>query len=374
MILVALPNAAVADPPITAGDGTAGSCTEDALRSAVDAAETGGGAIRFRCGKEPVTISLTVAIQDPTYGLVALSIPDNTTIDGGGLITLEGAQAAVSLLIRGDARVVLSNLSVVGGSFRADLIRNSGHLTIDNSRFVPPAVTAGVPFTGRISSDGELIVQNSVFSNLFPFGAVLFIENNGFLRVSDSAFLNNQPTHSVIESRGAVDVKNTVFSGNRGGGAGAILSRDGATSLVIDNSDFSDNRGNLGAAAILSSNPTVIKNSTFSGNFGSERGAISAGPLTVIHCKIFNNFSQAHGGGIAAFGPLEVVNSEIFDNRASSYGGGIAANGSVRVTNSIVTTNSAPIGGGIYTVNEAPTLIRTTVTDNTPDDIFIRQQ
>src|SRR5437763_1953306 len=57
------------------GDGTPGSCTDAALTSAL----SGGGLVTFNCGPSPVTI----VISEKT-------ISDDTTIDGGGLVTLSG--------------------------------------------------------------------------------------------------------------------------------------------------------------------------------------------------------------------------------------------------------------------------------------------
>ena len=91
---LALPVPAMA--AIVVGDGTAASCTELALRNALLVAGNEGGAtIRFQCGKAPVTIAL-IATGDLRTGAgyllepAVLTPPNKTTIDGGGLIALEG--------------------------------------------------------------------------------------------------------------------------------------------------------------------------------------------------------------------------------------------------------------------------------------------
>ena len=90
LVLVALfasPPSAGAANPLTVGNGTAASCTETALQFALAfAAIHGGGTIKFNCGRAPVIITLTDT----------LTIPNNTTIDGGGLITL--SRSSTSLL------------------------------------------------------------------------------------------------------------------------------------------------------------------------------------------------------------------------------------------------------------------------------------
>src|SRR5262245_36909214 len=76
---------------LTVGDGTAASCTEWAVRQALSvAAASGGRTIRFRCGDDPLAISLTELAEVRDIGPVLIVAPENTTIDGGGVITLAG--------------------------------------------------------------------------------------------------------------------------------------------------------------------------------------------------------------------------------------------------------------------------------------------
>src|SRR5437870_2133120 len=64
--LLALPRPALAEKPITVGDGTPASCTEMALKNALIIAEAQGGAtINFECGEGPVTITVTEGLIIP---------------------------------------------------------------------------------------------------------------------------------------------------------------------------------------------------------------------------------------------------------------------------------------------------------------------
>jgi hypothetical protein len=81
LVFFALPQSALAARTIKVGDGTAASCTEAALRNALILA--GGersSIIQFKCGAKPVVITVAAT----------LTIPDNTTINGNALITLDG--------------------------------------------------------------------------------------------------------------------------------------------------------------------------------------------------------------------------------------------------------------------------------------------
>src|SRR5688500_194529 len=74
--LVAAPDAVHA----VVGDGSAASCTEAALASALTAALSAGGEVTFNCGGAAHTILLTSS----------KNLNANVAINGGGLITLDG--------------------------------------------------------------------------------------------------------------------------------------------------------------------------------------------------------------------------------------------------------------------------------------------
>jgi hypothetical protein len=110
--------AAIASPqlveagPIKVGNGTAASCTEFALRAAlVVASADRGGTIRFKCGNSPAIIGIRER----------LTIPDNTTIDGNGLITLDGGH--VTDLVRVDAASTVALIDVCINNRRGGFVR-----------------------------------------------------------------------------------------------------------------------------------------------------------------------------------------------------------------------------------------------------------
>jgi Chlamydia polymorphic membrane protein (Chlamydia_PMP) repeat len=68
-----------AEPATVIGDGTAASCTSQAVVAAVAA----GGMITFSCGPSPVTITMTATAK-------VRNTSARVVIDGGGLVTLSG--------------------------------------------------------------------------------------------------------------------------------------------------------------------------------------------------------------------------------------------------------------------------------------------
>jgi hypothetical protein len=134
---VTLPQPALAAPPIVVGEGTPASCTEMALKNALIFAETVGGAtIRFRCGGEALTIALSEPTTTHPFGWpVMLGIPNNTTVDGGGLIGLDGTHTGTVAFVDRDTTVVLKHLSIINGrgGHGGGGIINFGTLTVDHS-------------------------------------------------------------------------------------------------------------------------------------------------------------------------------------------------------------------------------------------------
>jgi hypothetical protein len=83
------------------GDGSAGSCTEAALRTAVN----NGGVVTFSCGGAH---TITMGSQ--------LTISDDTTIDGGGEITLSGGNGTRILAVAPNVTLTLQNITLRDGN------------------------------------------------------------------------------------------------------------------------------------------------------------------------------------------------------------------------------------------------------------------
>ena len=306
LLVLPLPWPAFGAPPIRVGNGTAGSCTEGALRNALTIAETlGGGTIRFMCGRAPVIIPVTET----------LTIPDDTRIDGGGLITLEAAPIDnfflfPTVVVEVNTSVVLSNLSVIGGF---QVLVSSGTLIVSHS-----SVSGAV--THNISNGGTLVVVDSVICC-----EVSDVVGGGIFNVGGTFF-----------------IRNSTFSNSLGGG----IYNEGQG--IIVNSQFANNRFPEG-----------------------EGGAIwNAGTLTVYDSTFTDNSALSRGGAISNNGTLTIYDSTISGNTAGE-GGGIYNAGTLVVHDSTITGNIARrSGGGVLTCcGGTTTLLDTVVSGNTPDDV-----
>ena len=305
------------------GTGTAASCTDGAL----DHALTGGGTVTFNCGG-PATIDISTGTGTKTIGA-------NTTIDGGGLITISGGDSV--------------------GVFRV----NSGiTFTVNNL-----TIANGFAFGGGIENYGTTTVINCTLSGnrgRSPFSECSFCGAGGIL-------------YGTGQNPGTTTVTNSTFTGNSGAAGGGIGSEglaqlQGASLLTVTNSTFTGNIGAIGGGIGISSSKatTTVTNSTFTGN-----NAVGGGV----------------GGGIGGFGASLTVTNSTFTGNSSGppllgvSGGGIGQlGGSLTVTNSTFIGNSgfsgpnggdAPSGGGIAVgidVTPPPLLRNTLLANNTPGD------
>jgi predicted outer membrane repeat protein len=335
------------------GDGTPASCTEQALLDALEAARVlGGGTIRFRCGPDPVTIALSPVTNDS----VPLAVPDNTVIDGDGLITIDGGYRLIQ--IDSGISVRLTELAI--GIVQID---NWGDLTIERSFFC-------CGWFSGILNYGTLTVKHSTFSNMGPFRTP--IQNVGNATFNHTTFRQNWGT---ISNSGTLGVKNSSWFDNYIDGTGGIRNEG---TLTVDNTEFSEN-GGIGAGALINSGSFAIKNSVFHHNFGNNDGPgvirNKGSALSTIDNSHFsgNQNNGFRGGAIANNAGTLIIRRSSFTGNRAYYGGAISTEASLKLIDSTITGNTADFdGGGIYVDGITPTLIRTPVTGNTPDDIFIR--
>lgn len=175
---------------------------------------TGGGKLTFNTG------AATIVLQQGTLPTIAT----NSTIDGGGNITISGSNTFRILYINGTGALTLRNLTVSNG----------------------------------YSSGGD--------------GGAIF--NSGTLNVTSCKFFNNQTSASwsggAIITYGPLNITNSEFGGNKGGGGGAVYPRWANSVTTITDCNFHDNEaihpsgsGYGGALLLWDGTDVTISNSTF---------------------------------------------------------------------------------------------------------------
>jgi hypothetical protein len=141
----------VSSPRTVVGDGTAASCTGDAVIEAVAA----GGVITFDCGPDPITITL-----DRPAKIVNDTGPE-IVIDGGGLVTLSGA---------GRTRILYMNTCDEAQKFTTSHCQDQDHprLTVQNITFIDANSKSEEEFDGGgaiWARGGRLKLVNTRFFN-----------------------------------------------------------------------------------------------------------------------------------------------------------------------------------------------------------------
>jgi len=310
----------VSKPTSVVGAGTAASCTEEAFAAAV----AGGGIVTFDCGPTPVTITVTSEVM----------VSQDTTIDGGKLVTLSGGQSTRILHIAS-----AWNLA-------------TPLLTVQNLTFAD-GFTTDVPNTTSTAQGGAAI-----------------FEDGGSLTVIDCTFANNQCASS------GQDV------------SGGAINGQGVGTLIVEGSTFTGNSGSNGGAVGTQDENVTVVNSTFLGNSatgtggnpgnGGDGGALSFDGATVSLSLCGDTFSENYAGAqggavfrVAYHDELVNIDRSTFDGNSvdpsvGNAGGLYLEYATIAMTATTISRNSAHFGGGIWIGHNAVAeLTNDTIADNT---------
>ncbi len=303
------------------GTGTPESCTE----VMVDAALVGGGLVTFDCGPDPWTITLSAQ----------KAISFDTTIDGGNLINLEGAALNRLFTVNLGSALTLRHISLAGGNaLTGGAIYNDGTLNLIDVSLAGNNAPAGAG--GAIINQGLLTVIDSLFSYNSAGGSAGAILNNGTAEISGSSLIYNWAGDGgAIANSGILNLHDTEFIGNiaeEGGGAAikntGNLFQDGCT---FSSNLSSDPQSGIGGGIYnTESGAAIILTSTFMGNSALVGGGVyNAGQMTVEKCTFEANYATGSGGGmvIVSTTPTMVNNSTFSGNTAGTVGGGVDIDG-----------------------------------------------
>lgn len=210
-------------------------------------------------------------------------------------------------------------------------ILNHGNLKIDQTSFYKNHAVSG----GAVFNNGILGLNSSVFigNSGKDGGAIYSLEKS--VNVTNCSFKNNYATGAggaICKNGGIMNVKFTIFTGNSGFAGGALYSIYSVTN--IKNCVFSTNGkqadNTMGGGVYLYAGKMVIKDSTFTGNTGSQGAAIENGEnMQVMGCKFIKNKAHDVGGVIMNdyLTHLTVKSSTFLSNGGTQYGGNVLYNG-----------------------------------------------
>ena len=364
------------------GDGTQASCTDAAFTAAL----VGGGAISFSCGTAPHQIILVNAKT------IAAGV--NTTIDGGGLITLS-AHGSRHFVVQAGATLALKNISLANGAVAGDggSIFNSGTTLIERST-LRNNQTDVLHSGGAIVSYGTLTITDSLFEdNQGGAGGAVYPRWTGSrTTVVNSTFRRNKTISTVSGWGGAfllwdgapLDIQDSVIETNAADFGGGIYNFPGSV-ITMTRTAVRANTAQYGAGiyneraqlnireSILSENQAV----RFGGGIDNRGGVVSIN--TSLLSKNGVSYLEGAGGGVNNWysyiaatvttvqGTLVMTDSTLSTNNAGQRAGGLYNSGTAQLTRVTVDGNVAPRGAGIF--NEGTLEISTsTLSDNAAAD------
>ncbi|WP_206025238.1 choice-of-anchor Q domain-containing protein [Micromonospora zingiberis] len=316
------------------GTGTAASCTESALRTAV----TRGGHVTFKCGD---AAKIQVSRE--------LSVTKTTVIDGGGKVTLDGRGKNRILVAEDRTTLSVRNLTFVNGAAEQSDSRKTGTGGAVAGRYQSRVEVIGSTFRNNtagigggavaVHTDSSLSITRSTFTgNSSWYGGAVYSLLSP-LSVVNSTFTDNSTTTSgglgdggaigtdgakpIGQSGGVIQICGSTIRNNtgHGNGGGAYLWAYAPDKIIVERTTFSGNRvkpngrgGNgAGGAARLSMGPDTGRN----------------GSIIVRQSSLLSNTSDGNGGALYldCFPTCAISNSTIHGNTAKDYGGAIFGDG-----------------------------------------------
>lgn len=363
----------------TVGDGTSGSCTEQALHdaiAAVNAAEA-GGTVDFDCGGAH-TITLTSSVF----------VSNTMILDGGGEITLSGADSVRVLELDNDVDFVLQRVIIRDGFVPAGAENESGAGLLapwfgtlkvidavfenNHSASLEHDVGGGAIYAGGLT---EAIISGTTFANNSGSTGGAMLNRSSNLRVIDSVFVDNSATTWAED-------------GQYGNGGGLYIDRmwlDAPIDFVICGSIFERNHAKVHGSALFSYNlegsgATIDRCSFIDNDMADSPGGGTGSvyhegvPLLLLNSTFAGNHTDAHAGGLFLGGgsDAEVRNCTFVGNTTPGNAGALwVGDGNVQVWSSSFADNRADYGPVFFKgQNGALTLTNVLLANNGTDNEF----
>jgi hypothetical protein len=370
----------------TVGDGSAASCTEAALRAAVES----NGVVKFNCGPAPTTIAISRTIDVPTARDTVIDGENRVTLDGGGNARIF---SLVQLNYRTNTRgltlqhITLRNGRAPGGGYVAPDPAHPGcaygyatgsgaaievrdaRLHVIDVRFQGNAAASPGPDVagGAIFAAGSLdvmIIGSQFLGNSGSNAGAIGTEQSN-LRVYNSEFTGNaangvSPSSEPPDAASCPGVNGPGQWGAGGNGGAILIDGSDDTDVIVCGSTFAGNRatglaGALFRTANIAPRRTSIDRSTFQGNAARQGGALfimNSVPLEISATTFSANSAVAFGAAHLQNSQFTIVNSTFSGNLATQGVGGAlfssGSSGSSLILNSTFANNQALGGPGNF--------------------------
>ncbi|MDC0358985.1 hypothetical protein OAO01_09220, partial [Oligoflexia bacterium] len=392
----------VSSPDQVVGDGTAASCTEAALSSAI----AQGGTTTFNCGTAPVTISLSSEKK----------ITKDTILDGGGLVTLSGAgKTRILSMDTGNfesttPHLTVQRLTFTGGKAKGTAVRlgtdvdggggaiyyYGGSVTAIDCIFsengaaeLGPDVGGGAIYGVGVGT--TTVVGCQIDGNRASNGGAIGALHTGL------AIYNSTITNNVATGHGAnyQDDQNKQ-QGHGGNGGALVMDGNGRTLSICGTTIQGNSAGALGGALFRTgyeSEPSIIDRCTIDSNTvrdssdadlpnGAGALYIQGTTVSLSSSTVSNNSSRAFAGvwilghGASAPAVANLTNVTIMGNathprddftkRGIGAGVIIGSDTTGTLSNCTIYSNQAQFGSGI--INASPLTIKNSIIANHADN------
>ncbi|MBE9127252.1 MULTISPECIES: calcium-binding protein [unclassified Coleofasciculus] len=348
----------------TDDNGYGQSLVSGSLREVVEKAKN-GDTIKFASSLANKTITLKRRLE----------IEKDLTIDGANAsgLTLSGNQKNIIIRVTGNGReFTLRNLTLADGFHEYAgagiwVLDPNSKIRVENSKFNNNVAAAGSAIWAKAGADVTVI--NSQFDGNEATkrgddsaGGAISVFNKSQLTVFDSEFTNNKGDvgGAITAIFTKLTIEDSTFINNESRRFGGAVNNDGASVPIPELRPNGEN----GLPADKVGRESIIRNSYFEGNRSTgQGGGLSVWTYTkdniIIEGNTFKNnkvrktaSGSADGGGLYVAGQATIDNNTFTKNKSQDTGGGLEVGGfrPVNITNTIFSDNeAADKGGAIHT-------------------------
>ena len=185
--------------------------------------------------------------------------------------------------------------------------------------------------TNQAKDEGKLLVKMSLLKNNiaeYGGGGAVYSYDSPHFTILNSSFIENKAKlagGAVVNYRGKLKIKTSLFKSNNAPIGGAIASVTGKNSTISESSFVANEAKLMGGAIHFNNGSLRIKSSSFSRNRANQGGTIFYslyGQTLAINSSSFIGNDAANGGTIFFAGKRLLVTSSVFDSNTAHGPGG----------------------------------------------------
>ena len=287
------------------------SCSESALRTAVDSAVSTSHIDMTQLSPDcKITLTSVIPITQTSlyfYGPV-----------GSPLVTISGGDQVQVFNHTGTGIVAFTQLAVVEGNVTGSAITTGGCISSNGTAALVRSQITGCAATaaGNQARGGAVYAKNAIALNSSVVAnSKAVVSSKGNPEGGGLWTRNLTMNYSTVTGNSVIAPVSFVTSG------GGIYLSSGGTSLITNSTV--DNNTALDGGGIFSDGATTIINSTISSNEALSKGGgmffygANTAPLTIANSTIASN-AAAGGGGLYLIEAAVSINSSIFANATTS--------------------------------------------------------